>query len=269
MTPSSNETLERVARRIPILEPACERMLRRRDRKRRNQRIAAGVVGIAIFVAAVWIVTSVGSFDRTQTLAVPGGAETGPAETGPAETGPAETADRGENPEPPPLVEPVPIGTVTRSGAGCALEIAAEPIPAGPARLTVVNETNRWVSFELFRLDSRSSFAQFEAFVEAFPLGTRTRSGRRTCAKGPPWEQPFVVAGSNGSSRRAPRERSPTTSRQATPSRSCVSTLILLFLDGSTSRSLSSARSWCRSGVPDPPCEGLIDGIAVAGSIWP
>jgi hypothetical protein len=54
-----------------------ERMLRRRDRKRRNQRIAAGVVGIAVFVAAVWIVTSVGSFDRTQTPAVPGPTETG------------------------------------------------------------------------------------------------------------------------------------------------------------------------------------------------
>ena len=39
---------------------------RRRDRKRRNQRIAAGVVGIAVFVAAVWIVTTGGSFDRTQ-----------------------------------------------------------------------------------------------------------------------------------------------------------------------------------------------------------
>jgi Tol biopolymer transport system component len=66
MTPSSNETLERIARRIPIPEPAYERMLRRRDRKRRNQRIAAGVVGIGVFVAAVWIVTTVGSFDRTQ-----------------------------------------------------------------------------------------------------------------------------------------------------------------------------------------------------------
>jgi Tol biopolymer transport system component len=43
-----------------------ERMLRRRDRKRRSQRIAAGVVGIAVFVVAVWIVTTVGSFDRTQ-----------------------------------------------------------------------------------------------------------------------------------------------------------------------------------------------------------
>ena len=43
-----------------------ERMLRRRDRKRRNQRIAAGVVGIAVFLAAVWIVTSGWSFDRGQ-----------------------------------------------------------------------------------------------------------------------------------------------------------------------------------------------------------
>jgi hypothetical protein len=61
---------------------------RRRDRKRRNQRIVAGVVGIAVFVAAVWIVTTGGTFDRTQTPTVPGGAETGPAVTGPAETGP-------------------------------------------------------------------------------------------------------------------------------------------------------------------------------------
>jgi hypothetical protein len=38
----------------------------------------------------------------------------------------------------------------------------------GPGRLTVVNGTNRWVSFELWRLRSRSSFAQLEAFVEAY-----------------------------------------------------------------------------------------------------
>jgi Tol biopolymer transport system component len=47
-----------------------ERMLRRRDRKRRNQRIAAGIVGIAVFVAAVWIVTTGGSFNRTQQPAI-------------------------------------------------------------------------------------------------------------------------------------------------------------------------------------------------------
>jgi hypothetical protein len=46
-----------------------ERMLRRRDRKRRNQRIAAGAVGIAVFVAAIWGVTAAGSFDRTTTPA--------------------------------------------------------------------------------------------------------------------------------------------------------------------------------------------------------
>lgn len=56
-----------------------ERMLRRRDRKRRNQRITAGVVGIAVFVAAIWIIATGGPFDRTLT---PGGSEpTGP--TGP------------------------------------------------------------------------------------------------------------------------------------------------------------------------------------------
>ncbi len=46
-------------------------LLRRRDRKRRNQRITAGVVGIAVFVAAVWVVTTAGSFDRTTTPANP------------------------------------------------------------------------------------------------------------------------------------------------------------------------------------------------------
>jgi hypothetical protein len=69
-------------------EPAWDRLVGRRDRKRRNQRIAAGVVGIAVFVAAVWIVTNGLSFDRTQTPAAPGPAETGPTETGPTVTGP-------------------------------------------------------------------------------------------------------------------------------------------------------------------------------------
>jgi hypothetical protein len=34
-------------------EPAWERLVRRRDRKRRNQRVAAGVLGIAVFALAV------------------------------------------------------------------------------------------------------------------------------------------------------------------------------------------------------------------------
>jgi hypothetical protein len=54
--------LERAASNFAPLDLPLERVLARRDRKRRNQRIAAGVVGIAVFVAAVWIVTSGGSY---------------------------------------------------------------------------------------------------------------------------------------------------------------------------------------------------------------
>ncbi|HEX6579994.1 MAG TPA: hypothetical protein VF195_03900 [Actinomycetota bacterium] len=93
MTSSADPTLERIARRVPIPEPAFERLLRRRDRKRRNQRIAAGVVGIAVFVAAVWIVTSGGAFDRNQSPAVPGGAGTGPTATEPSVPPDAEQSD--------------------------------------------------------------------------------------------------------------------------------------------------------------------------------
>ena len=80
--------LERDLARVGPAPFDFDDVARRRDRKRRNQRITAGVVGIAVFVAAVWIVTSVGSLDRSETSVVPGGDVTGPAETGPAETGP-------------------------------------------------------------------------------------------------------------------------------------------------------------------------------------
>jgi hypothetical protein len=65
------ELLDREARRVDGASDALGSVLRRRDRKRRNQRIAAGVVGIVVFVAAVWIVTSGGSFYRTQMPAAP------------------------------------------------------------------------------------------------------------------------------------------------------------------------------------------------------
>ena len=80
-----NETrdlLERVGERFTFPDDMFERLGRRRDRKRRNQRIAAGVVGIAVFVAAVWIVTNGLSLDRS-TPAVPG-SKTGSAETAPS-----------------------------------------------------------------------------------------------------------------------------------------------------------------------------------------
>jgi Tol biopolymer transport system component len=71
------DVLERFAPLFEAPEPSFEGFLRRRDRKRRNQRIAAGIVGFAIFVAAVWIVTTGGPFDRSETPATSGG--TGPS----------------------------------------------------------------------------------------------------------------------------------------------------------------------------------------------
>ncbi|MGA9159773.1 MAG: hypothetical protein WB297_02755 [Actinomycetota bacterium] len=84
---------------VDELDQPYDALLRRRDRKRRNQRIAAGVVGMAVFVAAIWIVTSVASLDRSEKSVVPGG--TGPVQTGPAETvrietGPAPSVNRDD-----------------------------------------------------------------------------------------------------------------------------------------------------------------------------
>lgn len=93
MTSNSNRTLERIARRIPVPEPAYQQILRRRDRKGRNQRILAGTVGIAVFVSAVWIVTTGVPFDQSRTEVVPGGTGTGSGETGPTLTGPTVPPD--------------------------------------------------------------------------------------------------------------------------------------------------------------------------------
>src|SRR5262245_32482488 len=69
----------------------------RRDQKRRHQRIAAGVVGAAVFVAAVSIVW-VGSVDRTRT-------DTGNRPT-PTEPGPTSDPDIVLSGIPPEGVEP-------------------------------------------------------------------------------------------------------------------------------------------------------------------
>ena len=67
-----SEIVRVAVERLAPPEPSYERLVHRRNRKRRNQRISAGVVGIAVFVAAVWIVTSGGPFDRSKTPAAPG-----------------------------------------------------------------------------------------------------------------------------------------------------------------------------------------------------
>jgi hypothetical protein len=98
------EVLERLAPLFEAPEAPFEGFARRRDRKRRNQRVTAGVVGIAVFVAAVWIVTTGGPFDRTLTPATtePTGPTGPPHPTGvgllglPPEGATASTPERGE-----------------------------------------------------------------------------------------------------------------------------------------------------------------------------
>ena len=95
-----HERYERAFQQFQMPEPAWDRLVGRRDRKRRNQRIAAGVVGIAVFVAAVWAVTSGLSLDRSEKSVVPAG--TGPVQTAvqPTPTPPAVTG-----PEPAYLID--------------------------------------------------------------------------------------------------------------------------------------------------------------------
>ena len=73
------EHAERAVSVVPLPTDGLDGLQRRRDRKRRNQRLSAGFVGIAVFVSAVGIVTTGMPFDRTETPAVPSAAGSGAA----------------------------------------------------------------------------------------------------------------------------------------------------------------------------------------------
>lgn len=62
--------IERVGERFAFPDDAFEGMLRRRDRKRRNQRVAAATVAFAVFVAALAFVLGGNPFDRSERPAV-------------------------------------------------------------------------------------------------------------------------------------------------------------------------------------------------------
>ena len=65
------DVLERVGDRASMPEPAFDRILRRRDRKRRNQRISAGVVGLAVSVALVLALVNVSAERGLRPIEVP------------------------------------------------------------------------------------------------------------------------------------------------------------------------------------------------------
>jgi Tol biopolymer transport system component len=76
----TRELLERVGDRPPFPEDAFERMLGRRDRRRRNQRIAARTVGVAIAVVMILIATSVIRSSPPEVPATPTATRNGPIE---------------------------------------------------------------------------------------------------------------------------------------------------------------------------------------------
>ena len=53
MSDDTRRTLERIAGRVPVPEPASDRLYRRRDRKQRTRRITAGVLAIAITLLSI------------------------------------------------------------------------------------------------------------------------------------------------------------------------------------------------------------------------
>jgi TolB protein len=102
--------IERVGERAPFPNDAFERMLRRRDRKQRNQRLAAAGVGIAVFVAVVALLLGGDPFDRSR----------------PAVTSPTVAAPSVQNGE-------ITISTYPGNGDGLQ---AIDPA-GGPARVLV------------------------------------------------------------------------------------------------------------------------------------
>lgn len=73
------ERAERAVSVVPLPPDGLDGLQRRRDRKRRNQRLSAGVLGMAVFVSAVGVVTTGLPFVPTETPVVPGAAGNGPA----------------------------------------------------------------------------------------------------------------------------------------------------------------------------------------------
>jgi Tol biopolymer transport system component len=63
--------LERTGAKAPRLDLDLEHILRRRDRRRRNERLMAGVVGFGIFVAAVVVLGSEWQVERLPAGAIP------------------------------------------------------------------------------------------------------------------------------------------------------------------------------------------------------
>jgi Tol biopolymer transport system component len=158
--PDLNSLLERADRavsRVPLPTSGIEGLRHLRDRKRRNQRIRAGVVGIAFFVAAIWIVTSGVPADRTLT----------PGTSGPI--GPAEPT--ATVPTVSPRITTAPYYTPdARSEVDFVIDLnTGEMTPLPEAIIGALGETEERFALERYAASSDGSML---AFVGAGEEGT-------------------------------------------------------------------------------------------------
>jgi WD40-like Beta Propeller Repeat len=162
---SERDLLEQALSRFEPEPGLTERIYRRRDRKRRNKRLAAGVVGIAVFVASIWIVTTGGPFDRAATPAVPGG-ETGPTEV--TEVTPPVSAV-GPVPETDYLLD-LDTGEMTPLPNGIAGSADAFSTPQGYAvspdgsRLAYADWTDKNGNYGIFVRDLNEDFSELVTY---------------------------------------------------------------------------------------------------------
>jgi hypothetical protein len=125
--------LERSRERMGPSRLTPERVYGRRDRKQRNARVAAGVVGVAIAIAIV----ALG----------------------------AKAAITNHQPVGRPSITPSDVGTLTITDAGCTLDGLANPGP-GPFTLDVTNGTDGAKTVLVFKIASDARFARTLALVD-------------------------------------------------------------------------------------------------------
>jgi hypothetical protein len=146
MSPS-REVVDRLGRRFPDMDDPFERLVRRRDRKRRNQRIGAGVVAVLIALAAA------GAFARAITF------HGGPAD----EPIPTVTVT--------PSIEPLPLDegvfSVTLGQDACTIEGREGPVDTNKIRFNLWTSTGDYpVTFDIGRISPEATYSDLVTFID-------------------------------------------------------------------------------------------------------
>jgi len=75
------------------------------------------------------------------------------------------TAAGEPSPQPTATEEPGVLGTITRTGSECNLDLAADPVRAGKVEITVVNDTDALTTVDMWRITEGHSFQEFAGHI--------------------------------------------------------------------------------------------------------